>query len=399
MKRLVTSVWRVFARVVAITFAGLFILTAPLSLILVTLERQLFEPTTFKRALDETGIYERLPDLFVAQTVHSMEFDPCQAQPERCFGEGPADPEEPQPGGPPAYLDSLTPEVWGAIVTHLIPEAWIQTQAEGAIDQFFESLESDEPAPVVEISLVELKQVLMGGGMQAVFRQILDAQPACTPQQLQEMPSAVSRDDLDVWLECRPPEATIVRMMPQVERALGEVVADIPDVANPPLTALGGDGGGHRAVRGDAGPFAGRSPIQILHSIRQVLQLSLLVPALSLLGVTVFGVRSWKGLCSWWGWPFLVAGMMGLIPALGTGALLERELPALLERGGGGGFAPELRQAGMALVAHFVRSEQLWLGAASGALALIGLGLLIAASRQRTRGRTPGLAEEPSARA
>ena len=91
-----------------------------------------------------------------------------------------------------------------------------------------------------------------------------------------------------------------------IQDQLNSIAADLPDQM--PLVAAQGD-----APR-----------LRNLRNLRLAMQLSPLLPMLFLLGVTLFGVRTLKGWLAWWGWSFLITGLIGAVLGL-SGALPLRQ--------------------------------------------------------------------------
>ncbi len=80
--------FRFVARFLAVVSAIFFVITAVTAIILFNLEGRLFDPDTYKSALEEERIYERLPAIVSQEITLSMNYNPCEASPMVCGIEG-----------------------------------------------------------------------------------------------------------------------------------------------------------------------------------------------------------------------------------------------------------------------------------------------------------------------
>jgi hypothetical protein len=148
-------------------FAGLFVISSIVLVFSFFPTRKLLNPDFYKSALEDVGIYERLPETIAQQLATNL-------------SQGVTGPDS------PVYLLLFTQQEWESILTGLINPAWLQTQTENVLDQFFEILlVSPDPLNTpITISIGELKNRLAGEeGVQA-FNQILNAQPDCSFDQV-----------------------------------------------------------------------------------------------------------------------------------------------------------------------------------------------------------------------
>ena len=72
------------SQIIAGAFAVLFVLTALLSILLVTMGSRLFNPNLYKTALLDQEAYEELPEIIGEMLVSSASYDPCAENPIRC---------------------------------------------------------------------------------------------------------------------------------------------------------------------------------------------------------------------------------------------------------------------------------------------------------------------------
>lgn len=403
---------------IAFVFAVLFVLTALLALPLFDAGRQLFDPNLYQRALVEENIYEKFPGLVAEQFAFQLAFaekragidtenmtaspeleaclrealgdaafdaisgferEPDDAEIERmrpCFaqygaagGEGEG---EEGGGGPPAVFARLTPSDMEGMLSILIPRAWLQAQAESVIEQAFASLKSATPTPIT-ISVAELREHLAGGAAVEAFLNVVRGQPPCTEQEL----AALSQEPLRDLPPCRPPEPMLDALAEEGGQVLTEAILKIPDQVNLSETFRGDGEAAEASPSQGAGPL-GDSPLEALRRIRMVMNLSPLLPAALLLLVTLFGVRSVKGLLRWWGLPFLLVGLFAAGVAFAAVPAMDWAIEAFVMARLPPSLSSHLVQVGMGVGRYVVRSLGVWIGAEAGVIGLTGLVMVVA---------------------
>lgn len=437
------------AQVVALVFAALFIITTLLVLFLFNVEQQLFDPSLYKRALAEQRIYERFPALAAEQIVRMSIYNPCAENPEleRCKLEGERGENplasvftSPSPqlrdcvqqalgeqvfnalasgkrlpkndeiqlikpclrqfglprgmasgtGGPPIYLWMPDEADWEAILSALLPAAWLRTQVESVIDQLFAYLDSKSDS--VRISLVEFKTRLAGDAGMTILLRLLRAQPLCTKEQLASLTSVGAGAEIDKLLVCRPPEEILTKIAPQILTFARAAITKLPDEAVLPLPS-------RRQIANSSSKAEGlEGVVRLLPLIRLLMRTSPLLPAALLLLIALFGVRSLKGLLLWWGVPLLIVGLIGgglaLVALLGMDWSIATFIPtdqALVM-----GFTSNLVQTGLGVGKHIVRTLVMWIGGEAGIIGLLGLVLLV--SSLFVKGKRPTFAGTPARR-
>lgn len=306
---------RILAKLLAGFFASLFIFSTVLVLLTFFPARQLLNPDFYKQTLADQGIYDRLPEYLAEQLAAEISPGICFENPElpRCKTEEGSS----SKNDLPIYLLILDQEEWESILTTIIEPAWLQTQTENIIDQFFDVLlTSEDPVntPIL-ISLVELKSRLAGPeGTQALLL-ILNAQPSCTVEQLLGLLQLGLGlpTNLETLL-CRPPEYVLSELTPVIEIFLSGAVDLVPDqlsLSLPESVIASPQSGNFQVSRA---PIP--KPIQVLRATRSVISISPLLPLLLISLVTIIVVRSVRDLLLWWGISFLAAGMITLFMAL-----------------------------------------------------------------------------------
>jgi hypothetical protein len=397
MKNILQTMGKIFAGL----FAFLFVLTALLSIPMVTVGSRLLNPNLYKHALLDQQAYEQLPEIIGEMIVASASYDPCAEDPIRCeemapalaacyiqelgserfaqltsgeeqplateqqliqacfeqFGHAAAEPAE--TGGMPVYLETLTAGDWATVIQRLLPPGELQGMVEPLLDDTFAYLQGDTGR--VSLSLVTFKERLAGATGDEVLRALITSQPDCTDVLLSLITGELLLDDLTL---CNPPALLLPLAISTTRLALDEAINTIPDeiLILPPRTqAAAGEG----ASSGDL--------VRAFRLARLVLFLSPLLPLLCLGLLTLFGVRSLKGWLRWWGIPFSMAGGIVLVGSL---ALLLFWQPAwdkwVLPRFPvylGEGFSDLVR----GLAGTVTRDLTLWMGLAGLLLLLAGV--------------------------
>jgi hypothetical protein len=298
------------------------------------------------------------------------------------------------PGGEPmGFLNNLTPEDWEKLISTLLPPDELQVMIEQALDQGFAFLDGEVDS--ASISLVALRERLVGPAGQEVIELLLAAQPPCTEAQLAQLTVDVAEGEGDLVL-CQPQAEDAEALMFHMQARFDSLVAEMPDEAElikPPSSSAPAVGGGPpgddpspAAPTNRGGPL-GDDPLAALRLLRQWLWLSLLIPLGLLLVVTVFGVRSRKGWLRWWGIPMFVAGL--LTTSLGIAAV-----PALdwVWLGYVAAHLPPMFSSSLSSVAHtladsVVRELTQWILLGGGSVMLLGLAAIVGSFYVREGGQ------------
>ncbi len=403
------------AKLLALLFALLFVVTTILVLFLFNVEQQYFNSNTYKEALRERRVYDRISELAAQQVVYSLSYNPCIYNPTGCdinpymtgspelsaclqdelgeqavadigsghraptedeassvaacldqFGQAPT--EEPPLPGSQEFIRKLAVSDWQIIFANLLPPDWLQLTTESIIDQVFVYVNVASGQLSIKISLVELKTRLASEPGLAAFKQILSAQPPCTLEQLEIIKQAATSGKLDQIPLCRPPEELVTAFDSQIRAALGLVAGQLPnevDLAQP-------------AGSGSQPPPAGDDPRIMLNRIRIMVRLGPLLPVALLALVTIFGVRSARDWLRWWGIPLLSAGLLSAGMALAINPLVNWALLTYVNpRLSPSPLTPELGQTLIALLRSLATPLAMGMGIIAGGLALFGAALTV----------------------
>lgn len=316
------------ARLLAILFAVLFVATAVIALALFNIERGALDPLVYQRALTRARFYQRVPAVVGGLLARNL-------------GES-----------APTFMRRITAEQWGTVIETLLPEAQLRLVGEEATEQVLGYINGDVSLP--SLSLLPLKQSLAGPRGLAAITILIQSQPPCTPQQIANLAMTLGQE------LCNPPQEMLDMLRPILQEQLQSAAAAIPD--NVPLMTSKGQ----------------EALLQRLNTARLIMRLSPLLPLVLLFGITLLAVRSLQGWLTWWGWPFLLAGLLVAIFGFSGTPLLR----LFLERRFVQQFASRLPPAALALIRDagnaILRQILAPVGWEGLALAVIGLAMIIA---------------------
>jgi hypothetical protein len=332
------SFFRILARTIAAIFAILFVFTLPVVLLVVNIERQFLDSEIYKKALNQEEVYRALPALLSQTLASGMSLNPCENNPVSCGAEEPNPelhaclesvlnpedyreliqnqraptedeiaritpcfdqfgwPETPEGGGAPEFMKNLSASDWEIILHNLIPPEDMQEMAEQTLDSLFTYLNAE--AESAAIPLTTLKTRLAGPEGLKVVETLIKAQPPCTLEQIASMAATITTSGELIF--CNPGSEMITTLQPIFQEQLAQVSTGIPD----------------EAILIEPSPLTEGDPRQGMRTARTVMRLSLLIPLVLLLVITLFAVRDWASWLRWWGIPLLVAGLISLVVSL-----------------------------------------------------------------------------------
>ena len=265
---------RSLGQALAAICAMLFVISGVLALLGINIEAKAFSSETYKQAFEDQLLYERMPELLATVLTTYIA----------------------ENGSAVPFLQILTVQDWqNNIALLLTPEA-LQVMANNALDATFDYLNGRTDS--ASISLLPVKAQLAGEPGVQLMLQILRRQPACTAEQLTQMALGFFGGQIAL---CNPPEQALGLMLPFLQSQLQTVTAIFPnEVLIIPGTLSG----------------APDDPRLALNNVRSFIKLMPFLPALLLLALTVFAVRSFTDWLTWWGWSFLLVGGISVLIAL-----------------------------------------------------------------------------------
>jgi len=258
-----------FLKTLAGIFAILFIVTAVLAFVLFSVEQNAFDPELYIQALDEEGVYQRLPEL-TAQALSIAA-------------------QRPNANLILSLFKNLSEEEWQAFVNELFPPDVLRTLAVDAVTQVLDYLNGGRDT--VTLSLATLKAHMQSPeGVSAVYG-MLKTQPDCSVEQLTAM--ALNQGELTL---CNPPETFLFfDLRPVIEAQIQGAMSLLPEQAT--------------IIRADASHI---QTLRDLQALRLFMRWSPLMPVFCMLLITLLAVRSIRDWLNWWGYPLLIAGLLSM---------------------------------------------------------------------------------------
>ena len=307
-------------------------------MLLFNIERKAFSSVTYKKAFENQNLYQRMPGILANVITTVVTQNP----------------------NLPTFVKTLTVSNWEATISSVLPPQELKVITDEALDSIFDYV--NRRLDSVVISVIPLKHHLIGPAGVEVVKQILRAQPACTPEQLQAIALGFLTGG-DILL-CSPPEDVVALLTPVIESQIQVLSVAIPDQITLVPEGLSG---------------TPNDPRLRLNNLRLILLLSPLLPVTFLIAATIFAVRDLKGWLNWWGWPLMLTGMGSLLLAW-----LGSPIVGLIVRGfiqiQGASFIPPILLSTLQETASSVTSEILFPVAIGGLiLAVLGFTMAVAA--------------------
>jgi hypothetical protein len=274
-------------KTVASLMAGLFVIAAIFSLILFNFDRRAFTTETYQQAFLRQGFYERLPAV-LAQAMNGASIDESEL---------------------PIGMRGMSAGAWEAFFEVMLPEETLAAMGNEALNSIFAYLNMESDS--AQMSLQPLKRSMTGpAGVQAVYS-LLNAQPDCTLLQVAQMTiNLLYAEDIQF---CKPPPELHPLLTPVIEAQMEVTAFVIPDEVT---------------FASAQGISRENDPRIRLQNARTLMRLTPLLPLGLLLALTLLAVNSFKSWLDWWGFPFLITGLLASLISLGgaplIGGLLKR---------------------------------------------------------------------------
>ena len=262
-------------KIFAVIFSILFVIALVISIFLYSFEKKAFDAETYKNALQNENIYERMPAMLANQLVASNE------------------------NSSGAVTKNLTAKDWEILLSALVPPEELENIGERAIDEVFELLNGN--ANYASVPLDGIKESLKSEESIDIILSILESQPPCTAIDSINLVSGEMPF-------CNPPEATKPLIKPFLQNQLIIAADNLPDEK----VFL------EKSTMG--------TELTDLQALRLLMRLSPLVPMILLLLITITIIRSLKTWLRWWGIPFIIAGGTTLFLSILSGPLLDKTL-------------------------------------------------------------------------
>jgi hypothetical protein len=368
------KIFRFFGKLVASILVLLFLLSALISILLLSFESQLLNPDFYLEVFEEVDFFDRLPEIAAVQIQYTMGYSPCLEDPADCENDE-LDFSSSQ-GGPPSYFQALSEKDWELLLTGLLPQEWLEDQIQEITGNLFNALESGEGDLTIKISMVELKNNLSGEAGVEAIAQLLEAQPECSKDDLLEMTRILEgREEVGKdFLTCRPPDDFLENHAPQLEVILRRSLRDVPDEIDLGKGLFDAGGSGNQAALINI--FGYDLPRYMLFRwIQWGIRMSPLFCVTLLLVIALLAVHSYKALGVWWGYPLAISGLIGIALAMLIGPLTNFLTNTFLADKDMAGISPIMIETGSDLSVQVIRL--LFTQVRNYSLIIAGVGLMI----------------------
>jgi len=278
----------------------LLVISGVTALFLFNIERRAFSAETYKQAFEKQGLYVRMPAI-MAETIHTSITQDASSDP---------------------FLKVLTRADWEASIANILPPDELKIISNNALDSVFAYLNNETNS--ASISLILLKARIAGPQGAETVLHILNAQPACSLEQLMQMGLGFLSGEV---ILCKPPEEMMGLVTPLIETQLQVITRSIPDE----VTLISSEGSSS----------ANDSRMR-LNTVRTVMKWTPIFPFLFLIGVTVFAVRNLTDWLKWWGYPFLIMGVTGMFLSLIGSPILGLVIQGMIQKQAGSLLPPIL---------------------------------------------------------
>lgn len=245
--------------------AVLFVFSAILALFAVNIELQAFEAAPYKRAFEKQNLYGRIPQI-LAEALETTVSGTANAQP---------------------YLKAMTVQDWQSSIITLLPPNELKLTTDNALDSIFNYINNKTNS--ASISLILIKSHMLGPSGVEVVKQILQAQPTCTADQLLQMGLGILNGSIAL---CNPPPQLIDVANPLIQSQLQVITNTLPNEIT--------------LITAPADPTA--DPRVELKWVRTFMKTTPVFPLILLFILTIFVGQTLHGWLKWWGYPFLMIG-------------------------------------------------------------------------------------------
>ncbi len=361
------------SKMLAGVFAFFVVLLIPVSLMTFNLGRVFFSPAIIKdvsvRAVTETD--------FVTLMMDEMSKGGVAGE-----GEG-----EDQAGEEPnlkRLFENLEDPELRQIKEILLPDTLLVRWTEDGVDSFYRWLESEEPYPQLKIDTSLVRERMKGPQGEEAAEILFESLPPCTAEELEafdDISSPTESPEAVLELMCKAPTLAREEQVQVYEYILERVADEIPSEVN--MTQELND------AEGMAEEDLAKAK-DVLRKVRDGSMLSLLLPGICLLLVTLFGVRSLAGFGGWWGIPILLGSGISFSGTLIYPGLMYRLLVNNVYADVPSAIQPVILKTMERLSAAVILPlrRQSLVGVAVGIL-LIGLMLVVIVFRRRSRSAPP----------
>jgi hypothetical protein len=268
----------------AFCFAVLFSSTLAFSLFAYNIEKQVFNPVTYKQALINQNFCQRMPSILAAQLDQYIQSKSDQPLLGQLFGS----------------LDAQTVQ---SLVSTLLPCESVQNAMFKGIDFFFGAINA-QTAPA-DFSIESIKEGLTTQSQQVV-NSFYDSLPPCTTEDILALGSGLVFGDTKDLKLCKPPEVFRELIIGPLKAVMDNFINGLP---------------------GEVQLFNNKLDIEKIamqfRIMRIVFRWSFIVPLIAFIVLSLLAIRKWRDILLWWGLPILAGGLMALVASALAAPLTE----------------------------------------------------------------------------
>src|SRR5688572_18763493 len=309
------NIFAVIFKSIAILLSALTIITTIFVLLLLSLNRILLNPQTYKQAFAENKVYKQLPVVIAEEfsLVKSLLIDPCEErtivgscldQPVNASQIGETTSTGRLGIEGTAFLNGINEDQWNALVVHLLTPEDLQESGETTVNETITYLKGETDTVTMPVTNIRARLTSIADEELAML--LLNSQPTCTLEQQTLIMSAQFSEVGSLPILCSATGGTAQLLSLDLQRRLNIIASEIsdfvvlikpPSPSNPPSL--------QRLMGKDL-----QDTLRTLHNNSQYLPI---LPFAVLLLVTALSVRSLRGLLRWWGIPIFIASLLTLI--------------------------------------------------------------------------------------
>lgn len=256
-----------------------------LTYIILPLNRTALNAEFYVSSLTDSQVYSRLPELITGSITSSIQVTGDSS----ISGQ---------------LLAVLTQDQVNALVTATIPPGWAETQANALIRAVMDFVNLESNGISVVIDLQPIKQNLLGPTGQQAFYALLANPPACTPEQLSLILTALQNGQTGFTL-CNPP----VEDASMMDFLIQPVIAGFNNAIPAAITIPSAAQAAALTALMDSKPF---------HTYDWIRQLMTMIPWICLglaLLISILARRFWRLWMTGLGLPLVFSGMAAALPA------------------------------------------------------------------------------------
>lgn len=376
------TVLAVVFKFIAILLAGITIIGTIFVLLFLSFNHILLNPQTYEQAFTENKVYERLPAITAEEfsLVRSHLVEPCSEtlNGSSCHDQtiNASQTSNTAGGGlgteGKAFINGLNQDQWKSLIIYVLPPTDLQVSMEASINETIAYFKGQ--TDMVKMPLMNLKTRMTSMKDEELTTLLLNSQPACSAEQQTLIMSGGLSEAGSSPIFCSATGGTSQALALDLQRRLTIIAFELPD---------------HATIINEPSPsnprslqrFIGKDLRATLQKINANSQSLPLLPLVLLVLVSVFGVRSLRGLLRWWSIPIFMAGLITLIFGIVVFSLFEwiwlnyilTSIPPLLTSG----FGEIIYGVTHSLANDF--SKQLMLQA--GIVTLLALGVILISNR------------------